>query len=202
MSAPLPDHYVTTIRRLVRFAMVSLFVGLLLGLWSTHMNKVIKYGDVARRVSAEEREQRGVKHQLELPAGLMWETGIDLRLSHGHVILIGGVLPLCFAGALALVYQMGGGVVGRGTLEAFFWMYLVGGLGAMALIIYKGWHLFDRVTDPQGTFKLEEVHASMFFGSNALKATAYGLSHTIMAGAVGVLAVALWRAVGERRPGT
>lgn len=200
MSAPLPDHYLTCIRRLVRFAMVSLFVGLLLGLWSTHMNKIIKYGPEPKRITAEERAA-GAKHQLELPPGLMWETGIDLRLSHGHVILIGGVLPLCLAGALALVFNMGGGVIGRGTLEAFFWMYATGGLAAMALIIYKGWHLFDAVSDPTyGTFDLAKVHASMFFGSTALKATAYGLSHTILAGAVGVIGVALWKAVGERRP--
>ncbi|MCW8141338.1 MAG: hypothetical protein KIT58_20745 [Planctomycetota bacterium] len=203
MSAPLPDHYVTAIRRLVRFSVVSIFVGLCLGVWSTDANKRLRYLEVTgapRRLSAEDRAAEGSRVEMELPPGLMWEVGIDLRLSHGHVILIGGVLPLCLAAALAVVHLMGGATIGRGTLEAFYWLYLVGGLAAMGLIIYKGWFLMAYVgVEEAGGFDLARIHGAMFGGSRALKGAAYGLSHTILAAAVGIIAVALWRAVGRRR---
>lgn len=191
---PLPDHYVTTIRRLLRFAVVWVMVGLFLGVWSTDVNKVVKYGDTARHYTAEERAQRNSPVEAELPPGLMWEAGIDLRLSHGHVILIGAVLPLCFAAALTVVHQAGGGVIGRGTLDAFFWMYAPGALAAMGLIIYKGWYLMSAVR--HGNFDLAIVHRDMF-GSPAIKGLAYGLSHSVLAAAVGVIAVALWRSIGK-----
>lgn len=200
---PLPEHYVMTMQRLVRFAVVSIFVGLCLGVWSTDANKRLRYGatDAPPRVIAPaERTATHTKFEVELPPGLMWETGIDLRLSHGHVILIGGVLPLCFAGALAVVHLMGGAPIGRGTLEAFFWLYLVGGLAAMGLIIYKGWVLMAQVRG--GEFDLARIHGEvMFGGSRALKGAAYGISHTVLAAAVAIIAVALWRSVGRaRRP--
>lgn len=198
---PLPEHYVTTMRRLVRFAVVSIFIGLCLGVWSTDANKRLRYGDGTagpRVISAEERAATKTKFEVELPPGLMWETGIDLRLSHGHVILIGGVLPLCFAGALAVVHLMGGAPIGRGSLEAFFWLYLSGGLAAMGLIIYKGWVLMDQVRG--GQFDLAKIHGDvMFGGSRALKGAAYGISHTVLAAAVGIIAVSLWRSVGRAR---
>lgn len=201
--SPLPEHYVTAMRRLVRFAVVSIFVGLCLGVWSTDANKRLRYGPTAappRVIGPEERATERTKFEVELPPGLMWETGIDLRLSHGHVILIGGVLPLCFAGALAVVHLMGGGTIGRGALEAFYWLYLVGGIAAMGLIIYKGWVLMDQVRG--GQFDLAKIHGEvMFGGSRALKGAAYGISHTVLAAAVGILAVSLWRSVGRaRRP--
>lgn len=199
--SPMPEHYVTTMRRLVRFAAVSIFVGLCLGLLSTELNKRLRYADTfgpPRTIAAEERAATRGKVEVELPPGLMWETGIDLRLSHGHVILIGGVLPLCFAAALAVVHLMGGGVIGRGTLEAFFWLYVVGGGGAMGLIFYKGWVLMAEVRG--GNFDLARIHGEVLFGgSRAVKAAAYGLSHTVLAAAVAIIAVALWRAVGGAR---
>ena len=169
---PLPDHYVMTIRRLIRFAMAWLMVGLFLGIWSTSVNKVVKYGETARHYSAEERARRGSPVEAELPPGLMWEAGIDLRLSHGHVILIGAVLPLCFAGSLTVAHLAGGSTIGRGTLEAFFWMYAPGGIAAMGLIIYKGWYLITAVR--HGNFNLANVHHDMF-GSPVVKGMAYGI---------------------------
>lgn len=191
---PLPEQYVVTIRRLVRFAMISLSIGLLLGVYSTQMNRVLRYGDVPRKITAEERA-RGATHEVQLPPGLMWEAGIDLRLSHGHVILIGAVVPLCIAAALGLIHHMGAPPIGAGTLSAFFWLYFVGGIAAMALIIYKGMCLFAAVRAEE--FDLAKVHETMF-GGKLVKGLAYGISHTVLAAGVGVIAVALWKATAAR----
>jgi hypothetical protein len=193
-TTPLPPHYLTTIRRLVRFAVVNLMVGLCLGVWSTAAVRELRYGDRPRAVHED-------PVKVELPPGLMWEATMDLRLSHGHVILIGAVLPLCLAAALYVTARTGGAPIGAGTLAAFFWTYAVGGLGALALIVYKGWfvmHEIEAATDHD--FDMARIQAEEFLGSHALRGALYGTFHTALAAAVGVIMVALWRSAGSIRP--
>lgn len=194
----LPDHYRTQVRRLVRFGMVFLVVGLLIGVMTVEYQKSFRYGptnSMPRLLDDETRKAERTRATIDLPPGLMWEVGIDLRLSHGHVILIGAVVPLCIAGALVLTRLAGGGEIGRGALEAAFWLYVVGGSAGMGLIFYKGLFLVHAFRD--GMFDLREVHAAMFGGSRALKGAAYGISHSVMAVAVGIYAVTLWRSAAS-----
>jgi hypothetical protein len=193
----LPEHYRLWIRRLVRIASVFMFVGICLGLYSTSYQRKMRYGTHPHLTTDEERAA-GVKHVVTLPPGLMWETGRDVRISHGHVILIGGVIPIAICAALWLTLLAGGKPVSNGTLHAFCWTYFPGACGAFGLMVYKGMHSFWSVQD--GVFDIGQVHASMFGGSRALRGLAYGLSHTLLAGGLGVITVALWRSAGKIRP--
>jgi hypothetical protein len=193
-TPPLPDAYRTAVRRLVRLAAVLLFVGLCIGLYSTDVVRAFRYGKTARLVPVAERTGQV---EVEVPPELLWEATMDLRLSHGHVILIGGILPLCIAAALVVTHLAGATAIGKGTLEAFFWMYAVGATLATGIILYKGIHYAEMVR--AGTFDFGEIQRTLFGGSRAIKGAAYGLSHSVLAGSVGVIGVALWRSVGSIR---
>ncbi len=188
VNPPLPPAYAGLVRRTVRFAAISLVVGLLLGVASTEAQKRHRY---AERPGVVEGDRRVA---LDLPPGLMWEATIDLRISHGHFVLLGAVVPLCFVGALALVHAAGGGVASPGVLRASEVLYVVGATGAMALVLYKGIHLVAHVRG--GDFDLARAHATLFGGSRLLKGLAYGVSHTLLAAGAGLFAWALWRAAG------
>ena len=189
-TVPLPGHYRSTVRRLVRVACVLLFVGLSVGLYSTDVLRSYRYGPAPRLIPEAERVGRA---RVEVPPELLWEATMDLRLSHGHIILIGGVLPLCIAAALVITHAAGASTIGKGTLEAFFWMYSAGATVAMGLILYKGIHYAEHVR--AGDFDFIGIQQSLFGGSKALKGAAYGLSHTVLAISVGIIGVALWKSV-------
>src|SRR5688572_19830753 len=90
----LPDHYRTHVRRLVRFGVVFLVVGLAIGIVTVELQRSFRYGpegSAPRVLDDATRAAERTRARVDLPPGLMWEVGIDLRLSHGHVVLIGAV---------------------------------------------------------------------------------------------------------------
>ncbi len=192
-----PPHYRRTVRRLVRFAAVGIGVGLLLGLGWTELRKQVRYGLAPGAVAAS--DPTAGRARLELPAGLMFEAGLDLKLAHGHAILIAGLLPLCFAAALHLTRVSGGREVGPGALAWFTWLYLPGASVALALMVYKGCAQFlaIRAAALAGAAPdLAALDRGLFLGSRALRGACYGLSHSAMAIGAFVLLYALWRAAG------
>ncbi|MCA8926333.1 MAG: hypothetical protein KDD82_31285 [Planctomycetes bacterium] len=197
MNPPLPAHYRSSIRRLIRFAVVFWALGLILGVVSTEFGVSLRYtssyDDPPRTLSKDE----GGRVKAELPPGFLWETGFDLRISHGHFVLIGGVIPICVAAVLLLLHVAGGGDVSPRVLTAFFWLYAVGASSALTLILYKG--LASMLAVRGGNFDLAEVHQGMFFGSRAVRALAHALTHTVLATAVGLIVWAFWRAAGRIR---
>jgi hypothetical protein len=198
MSAA-PAHYQRAIRRLLRFAVAGIAIGLILGLVWTDVRKTVRYGEAPGPVA-----QAGSKATFQLPPGLMFEAGLDFKLSHGHVILVAGVLPLCFALALHLTHAHGGREIGAPTLAWFTWLYLPGAGGALALMVYKGYAGFEAVRRAATSGEPIALHAidqGLFFGSRALRAACYGLSHSAMAIGAFVLLWALWRAAGTMGEG-
>ncbi|MEZ6184850.1 MAG: hypothetical protein R3F62_07555 [Planctomycetota bacterium] len=195
MDRPLPAHYRASIRRLIRFAVVFWSAGLLLGIVSTEFNVSLRYtqrhDDPPRTLTREE----GGRVKAELPPGFLWESGFDLRISHGHFVLIGGVIPLCVAAGLLLLHTAGGGEISAKVLTAFFWLYLIGATGALSLILYKG--LASVLAVRAGNFDLADVHAKMFLGSRAVRGLAHALTHSILAAGVGLIAWAFWRSSGR-----
>ena len=188
-----PEHYRRTIRGLIRFAIVGIAAGLILGLLWTEFRKSIRYGETPRQIE----KVAGSRIKLELPPGLMFETALDLKLAHGHMILLTGLLPLGFALMLHLSYAHGGGEIKRGTLATFFWLFVPGAAVAMMLMVYKGFAGLLAVRG--GNFDLASVDAGLFGGSRALRGICYGTSHSIMAIGVFVLLVAVWRSLGRPR---
>lgn len=202
--AELPDHHRLAIRRLIRFAVVCMLLGMILGIVSTEYQKRLRYtsghADAPRLVDRSVPGPDGQKprHALELPPGMMWEVGFDLRILHGHFILIGGVLPLCLAACLFFLPLLGARPISPGLLTAGLILYVVGAAAALALIFYKGIYSLEAVLG--GELDLSRVQASMFGGSRLVRALAHALSHSILAAGLGVLGFALWGSAGEIRP--
>ncbi len=188
-----PLHYRRTIRRLVRFAVIGIAAGLILGVAWTEVRKGLRYGDTAAAVAV------GDKEAVQLPPGLMFEVGLDFKIAHGHAILVAGVLPLCFALALHLTRVYGGREIKPGALAWFTWLYLPGAAGALTLMLYKGVAQYAAVRQAlveERAIDLLAIDQALFLGSRAVRAAAYGTSHSAMAIGAFVLLVALWRSAG------
>lgn len=196
----LPEHHRRAISQLIRFAVVFMFLGMILGIVSTEYQKKLRYthvhDDAPRWI---EPGKDGKPTKLELPPGMMWEVGFDLRILHGHIILIGGVIPLCVAACLFFLPQLGARPISPGLLTTGLVLYLFGAVAALGLIFYKGIYSLESVL--AGHLDLAEIHASMFGGSRLVRALAHALSHTVLAAGLGVLGFALWRSAGQIRPG-
>ncbi|MBL4846451.1 MAG: hypothetical protein JKY65_13060 [Planctomycetes bacterium] len=175
----LPDHYRAAIRRLLRLAAVGIMIGLLLGITWTEFNRSTRYGETIRKVDPPEGRVK-----IELPAGTRWASGLHFKIGHGHSILILGLLPIGFAACLLLLHRAGGRVISPRTVKLAPILYYVGGVGAVALMIYKGGAVFLglRSSILAGTpTDLGTLEAGLFGGSRAIKGMLYGTTHTAMA---------------------
>lgn len=84
----IPDHYRALYRTWLRYAIVMILLGLLIGL------------------SFEESAKRAPVSAV-LPAGVHLEAILPLALAHGHAILLGTVLPLVLVFMLHLGLTLG-----------------------------------------------------------------------------------------------
>jgi hypothetical protein len=194
----LPPHCRTEIRDWIRLGLLGILGGMILGIWWTGVRKKIQYGDIgtpAAVITADGKEH------LQLPPGLHWEAGVKLKLSHGHVILITGVLPMCFAMAIFLVHACGGRPTDKGMMRAAFWLYAIGSVGAVGIMVYRGAASFYAIQPAieAGELNFAAIQKTLFGGSKAIKGASYGISHSLLAVGCGILIHQLWRGVGKMK---
>jgi hypothetical protein len=196
---PLPDHYRTALRDLIRLSMLGIAAALLLGVWWTTLRKNLHFSPDANGEAqpVEVAHPKTVEKGVELPPGMVFEAGLDLKLSHGHVALLGGLVPMGFAAALYLSFVCGGSEIRKKTLDVAFWLYAVGAGGALALMVYKGYAQFEAVLG--GQFDLSAIDRGLFNGSRAIRGACYGISHTILAVGAFIYIVVLFRSVNAIR---
>ena len=175
-SEEIPSRYVLTIRTLIRFAVAMAFVGLLSGLLFQESSKKLTYASAA--------------------PGLHLEATIRLALLHGHVFLIGMIIPLCLAFAMVLARRIGGAAISpRG--QAFLTRgYLPLAAIALGLMLYKAYHVLLAVRG--GNSDLDAVYGNLFGGITPLRHAAYGLTHTGMSVCLAVFLVSLWRSLSTK----
>ena len=193
MTGELPTHYQTTIRRFLRFGVIGLALGMILGLAWTELGRSARYGEVNGQPQQVDPPEGRIK--LELPPGYKWEAGLSFKLSHGHTILIAGLIPLCFAFTLVTLHQAGGKEISPGALSWALWPYVLGASGALAILLYKGVVGFAAVRG--GNFDLAAIEGSLFAGSRALKGACYGTSHSAMAAGAFVLVYQVFLSAGH-----
>ena len=153
MNGELPPHYRTTIRRFLRFGVIGLALGMILGLAWTELGRSARYGEVNGQPQQVDPPEGRI--ELQLPPGYKWEAGLSFKLSHGHTILIAGLIPLCFAFTLVVLHQAGGKQISPGALNWAFWPYVVGASGALLILLYKGVVGFSAVRG--GNFDLAAI---------------------------------------------
>lgn len=172
----LPAHYRTTLRCLLRFAAVMTIVGLLTGVLFQESSKKLSPAEVG--------------------AGLQLAATLRLALVHGHVLTTAVLLPIALAAALVLGRLAGGAELTARTLRWLTRGYLPLVCAALALMLYKAYHVLISVR--LGNTDLEAIDEQLFAGQTALRHALYGLTHVGLALTLGVFAVALWRSLAER----
>lgn len=174
----LPPHYRSTIRTLLRFAMVMVLLALLAG---------ISFQESTRKLDYE-----------MLPAGAHLEAIFPLSLVHGHFFTIGVFLPILLAGALVLARRAcDGRELGAKTLKWLTRGYLPFATISIGLLLYKGYHVLLSVRGGETDFAV--IDAGLFGGVVGLRHAVYGVAHTAMAVSLVVVCIALFRSLGGKR---
>lgn len=178
MLEPLPDPYRAAFRTVLRFAIVMVFIALLSGILYQESVKKLDYSEAA--------------------PGLHLEAVIHLALVHGHVFLIGVLLPIAMIGAAALSLGAGGRAMSGRSFAWLTRVYMPFATFALALMLYKGYHVLLSVR--AGSTDLGYVYDDLFAGVAALRHTVYAVAHIGMSLGLGVFVVALWRSM-KKAPG-
>ena len=174
-TTELSAGYRRTIGALLRYAIVMAILGLLIG---------ISYQESAKKLP-----------HAEAGAGFHLEATIHLALVHGHVFVVGVLIPIAMAGALVLARRIGGGEVsarGRGWLV---YGYLPLAAASLALQLYKGYHILLMAR--AGERDLAVIDHAFMAGSHLLRYGVYAVVHTGMGVSLGVFLVLLWRSLGR-----
>lgn len=173
----IPGHYRKFYHLYMRFTMVMTIVALLLGIVFQESSKKAPISDV-------------------LPAGAHLEAIITLALVHGHAFLIGVLIPLALTWLLYLGLSLGHPPVSSKSLKIGTTLYLPGSVLAIILMLYKGYHYLLGVRS--GNLDFQVLQESFFMGSHALRAAAYGLTHTAMAVGLGIMVISLWKTLKKQ----
>ena len=139
----IPSHYRSIFRLYLRFAVVMMFVALLTGILFQESAKKTPYSGF-------------------LPPGLHLETIWHLALLHGHVFLLGVLIPLGVTWMLYLGLALGYPPIGPKPLRAGAWHYLPAAAIVVALMVYKGYHFQLGVRHHNLDF--QSLNASLFMG--------------------------------------
>jgi hypothetical protein len=178
MSETIPDlpaHYRDATRVILKFAIVMAILGLLLGVAYQESVKKLEHGDV--------------------DPGFRLQVTIHLALVHGHVLLIGTILPLVLVGMLFLARKAGGTPVSSKSVRWLTRGYLPFSAATFALMLYKGYHFL--LAARAGGRSVAEADASFFGGSAMIRHSVYGLFHAGMGIAMIVFLVAVWRSLRD-----
>ena len=119
--AELSPSYRRAVRILLRYAIVMAIIGLLIG---------ISYRESTKKLPYE-----------EAPAGVRLESVMSLALVHGHVFLMGMLMPIGLAAALVLARRAGGAEVSGRSLGWLTRGYLPFAAASVLLQLYKGYHV-------------------------------------------------------------
>jgi len=169
----LPEPYKRFYKTHLRFALVMIVVALLAG---------ICFQESAKKVHITQA----------VPVGAHLEYILSLALLHGHVFLVGVLVPLACTWMLHLTLVLGLGSVSGRSLGWSTALYLPGAILTVLLMLLKGYHLVLGVR--HGALDFNTLNAS--FLTPALRGAGYGLAHALMGAGLGVLVVALFRSMG------
>ncbi len=136
----------------------------------------------------------------KVPPGIAIEAKLHLALLHGHGILVGAVIPVCWVAILHFALSIGGRPMGPKALKWIAWTYLPGGASIVGLIAYKGVHFVNALKAGERDF--DHIRETMFAGNRALRGIVYGSSHTLATVGLVFFAIAAWRSLKPARNDT
>ncbi|HOF00840.1 MAG TPA: hypothetical protein PK385_00560 [Spirochaetota bacterium] len=164
-----------TIVFLIRFSIVMLIAGLAIGFISQFTSKVIfKSIPMEAQVFAER----------------------NMSTLHGHIIIIGFIVPMILAFTTNFVKNniaINKGRVKR--LRIAFKCYIAGSVLTLFLSTYKG--LFYLVKLSQDiSIPLDDIDEALFFGNHIFRSIIYSIAHPLFAFALLWYFLILWKGLG------
>ena len=88
---------------------------------------------------------------------------MTLDVMHGHTIIMGSIVPIMICLMLFLGKVIGGGEIKPKSLNVSVIMYLVGTVGSLILLFYKGINIETIVHS--GVLDFAQVNGALFGGS-------------------------------------
>lgn len=168
----IPEAYRNFYTKFLKFSFLMTILALLMG---------ILYQESSKKLPISEM----------LPAGAHWEASIHLALTHGHLFLIGVLIPIAACTMVLFSQILGARPLSDNVLLWCRRIYVVSASFAMVLMVYKGYHY--NIMMRQGNYDFIHVNEMLFGGNHVIRAIAYGLTHTLMVGALYTLVVKIWR---------
>lgn len=164
-----------TIVFLIRFAIIMLLIGLMIGFLTWFISNII-FKDVPLEVRTFSEK--------------------NLRYLHGHIIIIGFVIPVILAFITNFVKNniaINKGRVKR--LRASFKIYIVGSIAVLTLSTYKG--LFYMIKLSQDiSISLDQIDSSLFFSSQIFRSISYSIAHPLFVFGLLWYLFVLWNGLG------
>ena len=173
----LPEHYRWFYRSMIRFALIMLVVGGVMGLVYQEMTKSLTYS--------------------ELPPGLRIEGLQRLAILHGHSFLIGTVMPVVWLAMLYFCQMLGAPAITQKGLKWIYWTYVLSAASVILLALYKGTHFVLELRG--GNRDFDAINQGVFGGSKLARGFAYGGSHTLATVSLVIFAVCLWRSLSRAK---
>lgn len=169
----LTPHYRKLYLTFLRFSCWMVFFGLIAGILFQESTRKVPLG--------------------QFPPGIHWESVYHLALLHGHVFLIGVLVPVAVMAMLHFGLLLKGGVVSQKVLKWGSLLYLAGTGLTVLLMLYKGYHYVISVR--MGELDFAAIEHGFFAGQHLLRQVVYGLAHTAMSAGLITLTVGILRSL-------
>lgn len=173
-----PEHYRRFYLTHLRFALTMVLTALLAG---------ICFQESGRKLAVS----------TAVPAGAHLAFLLDLALVHGHLFMIGVLLPLAFTWMLHLALELGHPPLSRRALGLATAFYLPGASLTGLLMLVKGYHLLLGAR--HGMTDFARLDAAFLGASHLLRTGLFGLAHAAMGAGFAILGAGLWRTLGASR---
>ena len=170
----IPNHYQTLYKKFLRFGCGMTIFALISGILFQESTKKIPFNET-------------------FTPGIHWESTYHLALLHGHVFLIGVLIPIALISMLHFGLLLDGKIISEKTLNWGTWLYIPGTLLTILLMLYKGYHYVISVR--MGQLDFVEINHTFFMGSHIARAIVYALSHTSMSIGLGIFVVSIWKSL-------
>lgn len=174
----IPTHYRKMYLSFMRLACWMVFFGLLTGILFQESTRKVPLG--------------------QFPPGIHWEAVYHLALTHGHVFLIGVLIPLAVLALLHFSLILGANPISERMAKWGGSLYHAGAGMTVLLMLYKGYHYVLSVRGGQLDFAV--IHETYFAGSHLLRGILYGLSHSALGAGLIILVIAILRNLPKEVP--
>ena len=155
----LEKYYIKSIKQLLYISAASFFIGIWMGLMTTETRMQIGYDQTDN--------------------GTYLQATMYLSLLHGHIFMMGGVMPMIMCVMLVFGKLIGGNNIPKKFLSKLIFLYTLGMVSSLVLLLAKGIRIFNLTKQelPSPDFIVID---NTIMGSVIVKLLVYSFSHIVL----------------------